>query len=180
MNRQEGTPTQLRNQKVTAPQGCPIRNVLDRISDKWSLLLLGELAAAPKRFMELRRAIPDISQRMLTQTLRQLERDGLVSRTVVPTVLGPVVHGSGTADDELGWDGLREHRRSTTTIRREGESRAYVEAAHPITPLIAHHNTFYHRVGCRQGAFSGGSSLGARLYLTSWVAHDSSTSRASW
>jgi DNA-binding HxlR family transcriptional regulator len=60
--------------------------VLDRISDKWSLLLLGELAAAPKRFMELRRAIPDISQRMLTQTLRQLERDGLVSRTVVPTV----------------------------------------------------------------------------------------------
>lgn len=61
--------------------------------------------------------------------------------------LGPVVHGSGTADDELGWDGLREHRRSTTTIRREGESRAYVEAAHPITPLIAHHNTLLSIIG---------------------------------
>lgn len=60
--------------------------MLDRISDKWSLLILRALADEPKRFMGLRREVPDISQRMLTQTLRQLERDGLISRTVVPTV----------------------------------------------------------------------------------------------
>lgn len=86
MERQEGTATQPSNSEVTAAEGCPIRSVLDRISDKWSLLLLNALADKPKRFMGLRREVPDISQRMLTQTLRQLERDGLISRTVVPTV----------------------------------------------------------------------------------------------
>lgn len=86
METQEGTPAQPSNLKVTAAEGCPIRSVLDRISDKWSLLLLNALADEPKRFMGLRREVPDISQRMLTQTLRQLERDGLISRTVVPSV----------------------------------------------------------------------------------------------
>lgn len=93
MGRQEDTTTELGEKKVTASElkrgdftGCPVRNVLDRISDKWSLLLLGALADEPKRFMGLRREVPDISQRMLTQTLRQLERDGLISRTVVATV----------------------------------------------------------------------------------------------
>lgn len=86
MKRQEGTPTQPRNLEVTTLENCPVRNVLDRIGDKWSLLILEALEAEPKRFMALRREIPDISQRMLTQTLRQLERDGLISRTVVPTV----------------------------------------------------------------------------------------------
>ena len=65
---------------------CPIRNVLDRIGDKWSLLIVHTLAAAPLRFGALRRAIPDISQRMLTQTLRDLQRDGLIERRVFPTV----------------------------------------------------------------------------------------------
>lgn len=65
---------------------CPIRNVLDRIGDKWSLLIVHTLAEAPHRFGELRRAIPDISQRMLTQTLRDLQRDGLIERRVFPTV----------------------------------------------------------------------------------------------
>ena len=85
--------TEPRNQKVTTPtappedsESCPVRNVLDRVGDKWSLLIVLTLAEGDKRFMEVRRAVPDISQRMLTQTLRQLERDGLVSRAVVPTV----------------------------------------------------------------------------------------------
>jgi len=65
---------------------CPIRNVLDRIGDKWSLLLVHTLATRPYRFGELRRAVPDISQRMLTQTLRDLQRDGLVERRVFATV----------------------------------------------------------------------------------------------
>ena len=64
---------------------CPIRDVLDRIGDKWSILVLMTLAARPYRFGELRRAIADISQRMLTQTLRDLQRDGLISRHVFPT-----------------------------------------------------------------------------------------------
>ena len=65
---------------------CPVRNVLDRIGDKWTTLVLTALAAKPRRFNELRRAIGGISQRMLTLTLRGLERDGLVTRTVFPTI----------------------------------------------------------------------------------------------
>lgn len=64
---------------------CPVRNVLDRIGDKWTMLTLVALAAASRRFSELYRIMPDISKRMLTQTLRGLERDGLVTRHVFPT-----------------------------------------------------------------------------------------------
>lgn len=65
--------------------GCPVRNVLDRIGDKWTMLVLVALAAEPRRFGMLQRMVPDISKRMLTQTLRLLERDGLVTRHVYPT-----------------------------------------------------------------------------------------------
>jgi len=64
---------------------CAIRDVLDRIGDKWSMLMITELATRSQRFSELHRAIPDISKRMLTQTLRDLERDGLITRHVFPT-----------------------------------------------------------------------------------------------
>jgi DNA-binding HxlR family transcriptional regulator len=63
-------------------QACEIRDLLDRLADKWSLLVVELLGQRTHRFMELRRAIDGISQRMLTLTLRQLERDGLVERTV--------------------------------------------------------------------------------------------------
>jgi DNA-binding HxlR family transcriptional regulator len=72
-------------QKDGSPENCPIRDVLDRIGDKWSTLLVLTLAERPHRFGELRRAVFDISQRMLTQTLRELQRDGLITRTVHPT-----------------------------------------------------------------------------------------------
>ena len=65
---------------------CGIRDVLDRIGDKWSVLVVVELASGPRRFRELQRAIDGISQRMLTLTVRRLERDGLVVRTVYATV----------------------------------------------------------------------------------------------
>jgi DNA-binding HxlR family transcriptional regulator len=68
-----------------ANEECSIRGVLDRIGDKWSFLLILKLAQHPHRFGELRREVDDISQRMLTQTLRSLQRDGLISRTVFPT-----------------------------------------------------------------------------------------------
>jgi DNA-binding HxlR family transcriptional regulator len=65
---------------------CPVRNLLDRIGDRWSTLLIATLASGPKRFSALARAVPDISKRMLTQTLRTLETDGFVHRDVQPTV----------------------------------------------------------------------------------------------
>lgn len=65
---------------------CGIRDVLDRVGDKWSVLVIVELANGPRRFRELQRAIDGISQRMLTLTVRRLERDGLVGRTLYPTV----------------------------------------------------------------------------------------------
>lgn len=64
---------------------CPVRDVLDRVGDKWTTLILIALAGGPQRFGALNRATPDISKRMLTQTLRTLERDGLAARRVYPT-----------------------------------------------------------------------------------------------
>lgn len=67
------------------PALCPVRDVLDQLGDKWTTLILIVLADRPRRFGEVRRMVPDISKRMLTQTLRDLERDGLVTRHVFPT-----------------------------------------------------------------------------------------------
>ena len=67
--------------------GCKnVAPVLNRVGDKWSMLIVMILSAGPKRFSELKRAIDGISQRMLTLSLRGLERDGLVSRTVTPSI----------------------------------------------------------------------------------------------
>jgi DNA-binding HxlR family transcriptional regulator len=65
---------------------CPSRQVLARISDKWVTLILCALAEGPQRYSDLGRVIAGVSQKMLTQTLRTLERDGLVARTVTPSV----------------------------------------------------------------------------------------------
>ncbi len=67
-------------------EGCPLRDVLDRVGDKWSVLVVVLLKDGRLRFSDLRRSVEGISQRMLTHTLRQLERDGLVERTVYPSV----------------------------------------------------------------------------------------------
>lgn len=67
-------------------EGCEVRQILDRIADKWSLLVISLLEQRTMRFNELRREIDGISQRMLTVTLRHLERDGLVRRTVHPEI----------------------------------------------------------------------------------------------
>jgi DNA-binding HxlR family transcriptional regulator len=65
---------------------CPSRQVLDALSDKWVTLVLTALADAPRRYSELSRTIAGVSQKMLTQTLRTLERDGLVTRTITASV----------------------------------------------------------------------------------------------
>src|SRR5947209_14551566 len=69
------------------PEDCrAVSEVLSRVGDKWTVLVVSTLGDGPKRFNELRRALGSISQRMLTLTLRGLERDGLVTRTVFPTI----------------------------------------------------------------------------------------------
>ncbi len=65
---------------------CPARKLLERISDKWVSLAINALADGPQRYSELQRRLASVSQKMLTQTLRNLERDGLITRTVQPTV----------------------------------------------------------------------------------------------
>lgn len=106
---------------------CPSRRLLDRIGDRWTVLVVGTLHDGPKRFSEIQAAVDGVSQKMLTQTLRGLERDGLVTRTVFPQVpprvdyelthvgrslLGPLrvltawatEHMSGVADAQLRYD----------------------------------------------------------------------------
>jgi DNA-binding HxlR family transcriptional regulator len=70
---------------VLPAEQCPVRDVLDRLGDAWSYLVVLQLTSEPHRFNALKRAVDGISQRMLTVTLRGLERDGLVSRKVFPT-----------------------------------------------------------------------------------------------
>ncbi len=65
---------------------CPTRRMLDRIGDRWTVLIVGILGNGDARFSELRRQVEGVSRKMLTQTLRGLERDGLVRRTVFPEV----------------------------------------------------------------------------------------------
>lgn len=64
---------------------CPVRSVLDQVGDKWTMLILIALAGGPQRFSAIGRMVPDISKRMLAQTLRSLERDGFVKREVFAT-----------------------------------------------------------------------------------------------
>lgn len=69
------------------PDTChALNDLLARVGDKWTVLVVGTLCSGPMRFNEIRRAVDGISQRMLTLTLRGLERDGLVTRTVFPTI----------------------------------------------------------------------------------------------
>lgn len=84
-NAQEGT-NAIPSTLHVAEDCRAVSEVLARVGDKWTVLVVSTLGDGPKRFNELRRALGSISQRMLTLTLRGLERDGLVSRTVFPTI----------------------------------------------------------------------------------------------
>src|SRR6478736_10571507 len=84
--RQQGGTSMLPS-NLHVPDDCrAVSEVLSRVGDKWTILVVGELGQGPKRFNEIRRALGSISQRMLTLTLRGLERDGFVTRTVFPTI----------------------------------------------------------------------------------------------
>lgn len=111
-------------------QGCEVRQILDRVADKWSLLVIALLERRSLRFSELRRQIDGVSQRMLTVTLRQLERDGLVKRTVHPVVpprvdyeltpLGATLHE--TIRNLVIW--TEEHQNEIAAARAEYDRRA--------------------------------------------------------
>jgi DNA-binding HxlR family transcriptional regulator len=116
-----------------AREDCEVRQILDRIADKWSLLAIALLDGPPLRFTELRRKIDGISQRMLTVTLRQLERDGLVRRTVYPVVpprveyeltpLGATLHD--TIQALVTW--TEEHQAEIAAARADYDARATQE-----------------------------------------------------
>jgi DNA-binding HxlR family transcriptional regulator len=110
---------------------CPTRMVLDRIADKWTVLIVGALEEKTKRFGELRREVGGVSQKMLTQTLRGLERDGVVVRTVYASV-PPKVEYSLT---QLG----------RTLVRMLEEIREWSE--HNIEDVLKARDDFDHRAG---------------------------------
>ncbi|QYN34917.1 helix-turn-helix transcriptional regulator [Pseudonocardia sp. DSM 110487] len=117
-------------------EDCEVRQILDRIADKWSLLVIALLDRRRMRFTELRREIDGVSQRMLTVTLRQLERDGLVHRTVHPVVpprvdyeltpLGVSLHE--TVQALVSWTDA--HQREIAVARSAYDTRA----SEPVSP----------------------------------------------
>jgi DNA-binding HxlR family transcriptional regulator len=114
-----------------------VTEVLARVGDKWTVLVVTVLGDGPRRFNELRRALGSISQRMLTLTLRGLERDGLVTRTVHPTIpprvdyeLTPLGHSLLATVRALGqW--ARQNRSSILEARRRFDSRQAPTVAEP-------------------------------------------------
>ncbi|MFD3435903.1 winged helix-turn-helix transcriptional regulator [Streptomyces sp. NPDC058685] len=148
---EEGTSKSPSNCRVTEPaeggdtdpfqwdtrEDCEVRQILDRVADKWSLLVIALLDRRVLRFTELRREIDGISQRMLTVTLRQLERDGLVRRTVHPvvpprveyelTALGGTLHT--TIRSLVTW--TEEHQNEIAAARADYDARAAAEEDAP-------------------------------------------------
>jgi DNA-binding HxlR family transcriptional regulator len=116
-------------------EACGVRDALDRVGDKWSLAVVNELGAGMRRFTELRRAIPGISQRMLTATLRGLERDGLLTRTVhrvVPPRVDYELTDLGHAFLDRSWGLMSwamDHAKDIRAAREryDGEPRAGAE-----------------------------------------------------
>jgi DNA-binding HxlR family transcriptional regulator len=106
-----------------SPEAIEVRQILNRVGDKWSILVIAMLDQGTRRFTELRREVEGISQRMLALTLRQLERDGLVQRTVYPVVPPKVEYqltdlGSTLLESVRGlvsW--ATEHRGQVTAAR---------------------------------------------------------------
>jgi DNA-binding HxlR family transcriptional regulator len=109
---------------------CPTRIVLDRIADKWTVLVLGVLSQRPLRFNQLRREIDGLTQKMLSQTLKALERDGLVARKVIPSAPGTVEYSitplgatlSATVDELQRW--ARDHIGEVVQAQRRYDAAA--------------------------------------------------------
>ena len=134
----------MKPRKKHASEQCQaISEVLARVGDKWTVLVVSRLGRGSMRFNELKRNVGDISQRMLTLTLRALERDGLVTRTVFPTVPPRVEYELTALGRSLlapvqsltGW--ATEHREALETSRRKFDAKADAAAARAIKPRAA-------------------------------------------
>jgi len=126
-------------EQVTAEaEACTVRQVLDRVGGKWSIGILVAASKGPVRFTELERSVEGISRRMLTLTLRQLERDGLLVRTVYPTVPPKVEYHATEIAREL-YDSLvmlttwAERHRATIAAAREAYDREHGLAKVPAS-----------------------------------------------
>jgi DNA-binding HxlR family transcriptional regulator len=114
---------------------CQVREVLDRVGDKWTLAVIHQLGPGTRRFTEIKRSIDGISQRMLTATLRSLERDGLVRRTVYPVVPPRVEYELTDLGQDLlkaAWsliDWAFDHTAELNEARAAYDRRAASEAA---------------------------------------------------
>jgi DNA-binding HxlR family transcriptional regulator len=110
-------------------EACPLREVLDRVGGKWSVQILVAAVRGPIRFTELERSIEGVSRRMLTLTLRNLERDGLLERTVYPTVPPKVEYAATPMARELhthlvGLTSWAERHRGDVAAARRAYDRA--------------------------------------------------------
>jgi DNA-binding HxlR family transcriptional regulator len=109
---------------------CPLRDILDRFGDKWSVLTISHLSGGTMRFSELRRALDGISQRMLARTLRGLERDGIVCRDVQPTVPPRVEYSLTSLGSSLYSSILELHEWASTHQSEVRAARATYDATH--------------------------------------------------
>jgi DNA-binding HxlR family transcriptional regulator len=127
---QERTATSLGHTRVSDIESHDCRavsGILQRIGDKWSVLIIQRLGEGPRRFNEIKRIIGGISQRMLTLTLRNLERDGLVSRTVTPSVPPRVDYALTDLGRDLLWPVSQ-----ASTFRRTSASKIALQYIHGI------------------------------------------------
>src|SRR6476659_6470488 len=122
-------------ERAGLPADCrTVSEILSRAGDKWSVLVVMKLSQGPQRFSELRDKLGGISQKMLTATLRGLERDGLLTRTIFPinpprvdyelTDLGPRSHRAGDRPRQVGHAKPGSHRRRPFSLRRSAFQRA--------------------------------------------------------
>jgi DNA-binding HxlR family transcriptional regulator len=114
---------------------CPTRQILDRVGDKWAVLILLLLRDQPVRFNQLRRTIEGISQKMLSQVLKSLERDGLIRRRAIATVpvtveysITPLGATLATAVDPLR-DWAENHLKEVLVAQRRYDAQRTAEAA---------------------------------------------------
>src|SRR5258708_4666457 len=116
---------------------CPVRDILDHVGNKWTALVISNLAAGSLRFSEIKRRVSGISQRMLTETVRGLERDGVLLRTVYPTIPPQVEYSLTPLGESLAplvmalvhW--ALEHRSEIHSAR----SAYAVERSLPLAPV---------------------------------------------
>lgn len=130
----------MRRSREHLSENCrAVSQVLSRVGDKWSVLVVSILGRGPMRFNELKRTVSGISQRMLTLTLRTLERDGLVTRTVYPTVPPHVEYELTALGQSLlspvsalaAW--AIDHRNDIAAAQRKFDAKAESESAAPST-----------------------------------------------